>query len=122
MINYRTIAYAITDKRVYVSGGIFGRDVNDIEHREIKNLSVNVNFLENLKKVGTINLISAAASYSTLSYSFAISRNKFIAIKDPYNVYKLLKKISLNVAIDQAYPNTFRPKENTGYNRKFKEK
>ena len=119
LLNYGTIEYAITDKRVYISQGIFGRDVNNYEHRELTNLKVDVNFMENIKGLGTIILVYNGEGGNS-SYSFKADANKFISIEDPYDVYKLLKKVSLDVATDQAYPNAYRPKENEGYNTKYK--
>ena len=119
ILNYGTIEYAITDKRVYISQGFFGRDVNNYEHRELTNLKVNVNFMENIKGLGTINLAYNGEEGNS-SYSFKADNNKFISIEDPYGVYKLLKKVSLDVATDQAYPNAYRPEENTGYNTSYK--
>lgn len=119
IFNYGTIEYAITDKRVYISQGLFGRDVNNYEHRELTNLKVNVNFMENIKGLGTIILVYNGEGGNS-SYSFKSDANKFISIEDPYGVYKLLKKVSLDVATDQAYPNAYRPKENEGYNTKYK--
>ncbi len=119
VLNYGTIEYAITDKRVYISQGIFGRDVNNYEHRELTNLKVDVNFMENIKELGTIILVYNGEGGNS-SYSFKADTNKFISIEDPYDVYKLLKKVSLDVATDQAYPNDYRPKENAGYNTKYK--
>ena len=121
IFNYGTIEYAITDKRVYISQGIFGRDVNNYEHRELTNLKVDVNFMENIKGLGTIILVYNGEGGNS-SYSFKADANKFISIEDPYGVYKLLKKVSLDVATDQAYPNAYRPEENTGYNTKYRNK
>ena len=119
IFNYGTMEYAITDKRVYISQGIFGRDVNNYEHRELTNLKVNVNFMENIKGLGTI-ILAYNGEEGNSSYSFKADNNKFISIEDPYGVYKLLKKVSLDVTTDQAYPNVYRPEENTGYNTKYK--
>ncbi|MBS5945761.1 MAG: PH domain-containing protein [Peptoniphilus harei] len=121
ILNYGTIEYAITDKRVYISQGFFGRDVNNYEHRELTNLKVNVNFMENIKGLGTI-ILAYNGEEGNSSYSFKADNNKFISIEDPYGVYKLLKKVSLDVATDQAYPNAYRPEENTGYNTKYRNK
>ncbi|MDU6783159.1 PH domain-containing protein [uncultured Peptoniphilus sp.] len=121
ILNYGTIEYAITDKRVYISQGIFGRDVNNYEHRELTNLKVDVNFMENIKGLGTIILVYNGEEGNS-SYSFKADNNKFISIEDPYGVYKLLKKVSLDVATDQAYPNAYRPEENTGYKTKYRNK
>ena len=74
--------------------------------------------MENIKGLGTIILVYNGEGGNS-SYSFKTDADKFISIKDPYDVYKLLKKVSLDVATDQAYPNAYRPKENEGYNTKF---
>ncbi|WP_211224444.1 PH domain-containing protein [Eremococcus coleocola] len=119
LLNCGSIEYAITDKRVYISQGVFGKDVNNYEHRELTNLKVEVNFMENIKGRGTIILTYNGESGNS-SYSFKADANKFISIEDPYDVYKLLKKVSLDVSTDQAFPNAYRPKENEGYNTKYK--
>ena len=54
------------------------------------------------------------------NYRVSSDANRFISIEDPYGVYKLLKKVSLDVTTDQAFPNAYRPKENTGYNTEYK--
>ena len=82
-------------------------------------MKVDVNFMENIKELGTIILVYNGEGGNS-SYSFKADANKFISIEDPYDVYKLLKKVSLDVATDQAYPNAYRPKENEGYNTKYK--
>ena len=75
--------------------------------------------MENIKGLGTIILVYNGEGGNS-SYSFKTDADKFISIKDPYDVYKLLKKVSLDVATDQAYPNAYIPKENEGYNTKYK--
>ncbi len=82
-------------------------------------MKVEVNFMENIKGRGTIILTYNGESGNS-SYSFKADANKFISIEDPYDVYKLLKKVSLDVSTDQAFPNAYRPKENEGYNTKYK--
>lgn len=75
--------------------------------------------MENIKGLGTI-ILAYKGEGGNSSYSFKADNNKFISIEDPYDVYKLLKKVSLDVTTDQAYPNAYRPEENTGYNTKYK--
>lgn len=112
LINYSRIEYAITDRRVYLTSGILGRDIANIEYRTINNLIVNVGILENIFKVGTLRITNAASENNHPA--------QMKSIKEPYEVYKLLKQVSLDVTTDQYYPNAYRPKENPGYNTEYK--
>ncbi|WP_142977859.1 PH domain-containing protein [Eremococcus coleocola] len=114
-IRYRTIEYVITNRRVYISGGIFGRDVTSIDYRDIEDLTVNVNPLERLKGKGTLKLTRDYSTNTGSNYSVSYGV-RFKAIDNPYQVYKLLKKVALDVYTDQNYPNAYGPEDNSGYN------
>lgn len=113
-LSWKNVEYALSDKRIYLISGLFGKDIISIEHRDINNLIVDVNFIENSMNLGTLILKSPMSENER-------NRNKFAFknIKDPYDVYNLVKKVSLDVYTDQQYPNKLRPSENTGYNTEY---
>jgi hypothetical protein len=43
-------------------------------------------------------------------------------ISDPYEVFKRVKHMSLDIQTDIAYPNALRPDENPGYNTEYDSK
>lgn len=119
VFNYHTVEYAFTDMRVYIIGGLFGRDITIIEHRHLENLAVTVNFIENMRGLGSIRL-TPDITKGTGKDTTTVHGYRFFYIKKPYEVYKLLKKVSTDVTTDQQYPNAYRPAENPGYNTSYK--
>lgn len=112
---WNNIEYAVTDKRVYLVSGIFGRDITSIEHREAQKLSVDVSPIENMFKIGSIYL----TSYISGNNRSSTSRYTIKHIGNPYEVYNLIKRVSLDVYTDQQFPNMYRPDENKGYKTKY---
>lgn len=107
--------YIITDKRVYIISGIIGTDVKSLEYREIDKLNVNVGLLDKIRGKGTIQL-TPDRNYNRGEKTYVESGERLVGIEEPYEVYKLIKKNTLDVVTDQQYPNDLRPKSNKGYN------
>lgn len=117
---YHNVEYVITDKRVYSASGLFGIDVVTVEHRDISNLTVDVNPLEKLAGVGTIRLTPDVATGSGKGRRVT-KGYRLEHIENPYEVFRQLKQVSLDVYTDQQYPNQYRPAENPGYHTKYKD-
>jgi len=113
---HKNTFYAITDKRVMMRSGFLGIDFNAIDLDNISDMQVTVNPIENLLKVGTIRFSTGILSKGSKVGS------EFIAVKNPYEVFKKLKTISLDVKTDWNYPNKLRPEVNPGYNTKYEAK
>ncbi|MCQ3914452.1 MAG: hypothetical protein MJ201_01355 [Mycoplasmoidaceae bacterium] len=47
--------------------------------------------------------------------SSARGQGGIIDILDPYGVYKIIEKVSREVATDISFPNAYRPENNPGY-------
>lgn len=119
--SWHNIEYALTDKRVYLVSGIFGRDIVNIELRDIQNLTVNVNPIENMFQLGTIQLTPDHTSYSSSGRAHHYG-HRLKYIQEPYEVYHQIKRVSLDVFTDQMYPNKYRPDENPGYQTRYDDK
>jgi len=102
--------YAFTNKRVMIRSGFWGTDFKAIDYDRIQELTVTVNPIENLMGVGSIKAFTGA--YSSKG---APVFDRFIAIDEPYEVYRRLKQVSVDVKTDWKYPNALRPGENPGY-------
>jgi Zn-finger nucleic acid-binding protein/membrane protein YdbS with pleckstrin-like domain len=87
-LKYSNIIYVITNKRTILFAGIFGTDLQSIDHKRVVDFSVNVNPLDNLFGTGSISLHTASADVP-------IRPGKKLAnIPDPYSVYKKLKALT----------------------------
>lgn len=113
MIAVKNIEYMVTDLRVYLVSGIFGKDITNIEYREIKDLTVNVNPIEHFCRCGTI-VLTPDRSSSSRSGSSTRGR-RILHVSEPYDLYNTIKQLSLDVTTDQQFPNAYRPEENPGY-------
>lgn len=119
LLSWHNVEYALTDKRVYLVSGTLGRDIVSIELRDIQNLSVNVNPLENLFHLGTIQLTPDKSTYSSSNRRRVHYGHRFKNIQEPYEVYHQIKRVSLDVYTDQMYPNQYRPEVNPGYQTRY---
>lgn len=115
LIAWKNIEYVLTDRRVYLVSGVFGKDITSLELRDIQHLTVNVNPFEHMSQSGTIHLTPDRGSRNT-----SVRGLKMFSIKNPYEVYNRIKRVALDVTTDQQYPNQYRPSENPGYQTKYK--
>ncbi len=115
-INWKYVQYAVTDKRVYFTSGIIGRDINVLDYTAVYSPTVIVDFIDKLRNCGTIRLNPRAGSagMKTAGVKAALEH-----IPDAYNVYKMIKQVSLDIKSDMYYPNAYRPAENKGYKTKY---
>lgn len=110
MLVHSNTFYAFTDKRLLIRSGFWGTDFKAIDYDRIQDLTVTVNPIENLLGVGSIKAFTGA--YTTKG---APVFDRFTAIEEPYEIYRRLKEISLDVKTDWNYPNALRPESNQGY-------
>jgi uncharacterized membrane protein YdbT with pleckstrin-like domain len=114
---YRNTFYAYTDKRLMLRSGFFGIDFKAIDYDKIQNLEVNVNPLERFLNVGSIKVFTG--EYQTTKNGTRAIFSQFTAIENPYEVFKQIKQVSVDIKTDWNYPNKLRPEENPGYNTKY---
>jgi hypothetical protein len=94
--------------------GFWGINFNSIDYDKISDIQVTVNPIEKIFGVGTIRF--SAGKVNTKGYPLT---DDFIAIENPYDVFKKVKTTSVNIKTDWNYPNKLRPEDNPGYNTKY---
>ena len=114
MLVHKNTDYGFTNKRLLMRSGFFGISFKAVDYDKIQDLEVTVNPLENLFGVGTIRAFSGSVGNRG-----GRIYDKFIAIPDPYDVFKKIKEVSVNIKTDWNYPNALRPEENPGYKTKY---
>ncbi len=106
--------YAFSNKRLLARTGFWGTDFKTVDYDKIFDLEVNVNPVESMLGVGTIRAFSGR----TTSKGARIY-DRFVAISNPYEVFKRIKEVSVDIKTDWNYPNALRPEENPGYPTKY---
>ncbi len=114
-LSYKNTAYAITNRRVVLRGGVWAPNYKSIDMDQIGEVDVTIGPIEKMIGCGTIR----ADCGRTTSKGATITDN-IVAVDNPYEVYKLLKKTAVDIKTDWNYPNKLRPAENPGYHTEYK--
>lgn len=117
LFNYGNTCYAYSAKRIMIRSGFIGVDFKTIDFDKIADSEVNVNIIERIYNVGTVKF-STGETNSKGKLIF----QQFTSIKNPYEIFRLVKQIGVNIKTDYNYPNALRPDTNPGYKTKYKPK
>ena len=112
---YRNTYYIVTDRGIYVSGGVFSKTYNHKPFAELSHVDLHRGIFDQMFNVGDIITTSSQFSSNNSSASISIS-----SISNYIEVYNLVKKLQQDIYTDVMYPNDKRPAENHGYNTEYK--
>lgn len=107
---YGNTFYGFTNKRIMLRSGFWGTDFKSIDYDAIKEMEVTVNPIENMLGVGSVRFFTGRTGRKG-----APVYDRFIGIANPYEIYKQLKQVSVDIKTDWNYPNALRPETNPGY-------
>lgn len=123
---YQHTEYIVTDKGVYISGGLFSYTCNMKPFTELARVNIHRGIIDQIIEVGDVVLTSnnIADYYNSdvrvngrpVGTGFGITISD---IKDYRKVFELIKKLQEDIYTDTMYPNALRPEENQGYRTKY---
>lgn len=108
-LEHKNVVYAITDKRIIARNGLVGLDFDNVTYTDIANVRVDVSVLERIRKVGSVFVVTSSGASLCL-----------LSVEEPYEVYKRINKVFMDVKSDIHYPNALRPDVNPGYQTQYK--
>lgn len=119
-IKYKHTEYIVTDKGVYISGGLFTFNYEMKPFQDLATINMHRGIIDQLTNTGDVIMISDKISLVTNAVNNnrnnRINRGFIISdIKDYQEVFKLIKQLQTDVYSDTMFPNDMRPKENHGY-------
>ena len=117
LLAYSNTVYAYTNRRVMMRTGFIGTDFKSIDYDKISDIEVTVNFIERAYNVGTIKFFSGRTETNDGTTTKLYDR--WEAIPNPYEVFKKVKQVSVDIKTDYNYPNALRPDTNPGYNTRY---
>ena len=122
---YKHTEYILTDKGIYVSGGVFAYTCQMKPYTEVSRIFIHRGIFDQLLKVGDVVFSSTADERQNNSFNKLNSHdfygNLTIADTPEYQkVFELAKKLQNDVFADTMYPNNLRPEENHGYKTEYK--
>ena len=114
-IRYRNTAYIVTDRAIYVSSGIFTRNVTAKPFAELSHINLHRGIFDQMFNVGDI--IATTDQFTEKGKSVTINIS---SVSNYIEVYNLVKKLQTDIYTDVMYPNAKRPADNPGYNTKYR--
>lgn len=109
MVHSNTI-YGYTNRRLLMRSGVVGTSFKSVDYDTIQELDVTVGVIERLFNVGTVRAYAGRnTSKGTRIY------DQFVSIANPYDVFRAIKGVEVDVKTDWNYPNAMRPAVNPGY-------
>ena len=112
---YKNTAYIVTDRAIYVSGGLFTQNINVKPFAELSHINLHRGVFDQMFNVGDIVATSNQLSQNGKNITISIS-----SISNYIDVYNMVKKLQTDIYTDVMYPNAKRPSENPGYNTEYK--
>ena len=112
---YKNTAYIVTDRAIYISGGVFTQNINVKPFAELSHINLHRGVFDQMFNVGDVIATSNQLTQNGKSTSISIA-----SISDYINVYNMVKKLQTDIYTDVMYPNAKRLNENPGYNTEYK--
>lgn len=114
-IRYKNTYFIVTDRAIYVSGGVLSKTFKTKPFAEMSHIDLHRGIFDQIFGVGDV--IATSAQFSGKDGSAAI---EISSISNYSEVFNLVKKLQTDIFSDTMYPNDMRPPENHGYNTKYK--
>jgi len=112
---YKNTAYIVTDRAIYVSGGVFTTNINTKPFAELSHINLHRGIFDQMFNVGDI-----IATSNHLNQNGKITTITISSVSNYIDVFNIVKKVQTDIYTDVMYPNAKRPNENPGYNTEYK--
>jgi membrane protein YdbS with pleckstrin-like domain len=113
LMNYKNVHYCYTNRRIILRSGAWGVDYRTIEYDQVSDLNVEVGPIGEKYNTGNLSIITG-----TNSEDKKIT-NTMYSISQPYEVFKNINRVMLDIKSDLYYPNELRPSINKGYKTEY---
>ena len=111
---YKNTYYIVMDKGMYLSEGMFAKKYDMKPFAELSHVNLKRGIFDQMLNCGDIEATTSQMNQNGMPVSIA-----FKSISNYEEVYKLVKKLQIDIYTDVMYPNDKRPKENHGYKTEY---
>jgi len=116
---YRNTEYIITDKGIYVSGGIFSYNYEMKPFTDLSHVNIHRGIFDQMLGVGDVVVTCGHSGYNSRS-GHSFGGMTICDIRNYRWVFKLIKDLQTDIYADTMYPNDLRPEGNSGYKTRYK--
>lgn len=115
MLVYGNTVYGYTNRRLLMRSGVIGTSFTSVDYDKIQELNVQVGVIDRLFGTGSVRAYSGR-----MTSKGARIWDQFVSIRNPYEVFRAIKGVEVDVKTDWNYPNAMRPAVNPGYQTEYK--
>lgn len=123
VIKYKHTEYIITERGIYISGGIISLNVQMKPFTDLSNVNIHKGLWDQILGVGDVVMICGHSgfdsSYGHSNHGHAHAAFNICDIAEYQEVFKIIKDMQTDIYSDTMYPNAMRPDTNPGYNTKY---
>lgn len=118
---HRNTEYIITDKGIYVSGGIFAYKYEMKPFTDLSHINIHRGIFDQWLGVGDVVTVCSHTGYSSnSSHSHSSNGLTICDIPDYQQVFAMVKQLQTDIYADTQFPNDLRPGENHGYQTQYR--
>ncbi len=118
-IKYKNTMYAVTNKGIYCSGGVFSKTFEHKPFTELSHINLHRGIFDQCLGVGDVISICNHDGYNTRQHHSTFRGINICDIREYEKVYRMIKDLQTDIYSDTMYPNDLRPEENHGYKTKY---
>lgn len=112
---YKNTYYIVTDRGMYLSEGMFSKKYDMKPFAELSHVNLKRGIFDQMLNCGDVEATTSQMNRNGIPVSIT-----FKSISNYDEVYKIVKKLQIDIYTDVMYPNDKRPKENHGYKTEYK--
>lgn len=112
---YKNTYYIVTDRGMYLSEGMFSKKYDMKPFAELSHVNLKRGIFDQMLNCGDVEATTSQMNQNGIPVSIT-----FKSISNYDEVYKIVKKLQIDIYTDVMYPNDKRPKENHGYKTEYK--
>lgn len=127
VIRYKNTEFIITERGIYISGGVISMKYDMKPFAEMSHISIHRGVFDRLIGVGDV---VCSCNHGVIDGSIYMRNRRatntsqlrgitICNIRDYQNVFEMVKRLQTDIYSDTMYPNAFRPEMNSGYNTKY---
>ena len=115
---YRNTEYAITDRAIYTTGGMFTKNFEMKPFAELSHVTIHRGIFDQWLGVGDVNTVCEHTSHNHNGNHVGRGVN-LCDLRDYDRVFQMVKRMQQDIYSDVMYPNAMRPEANPGYHTQY---
>lgn len=122
---YKNTSYIITNKGIYISGGMFSFTTEMKPFTDLSHINIHRGIIDQWLGVGDVVTVCSHDSMGSISSSSGHSGHshshgmQLVDLADYQKVFQLIKDLQTDIYSDTMYPNDLRPAQNHGYQTEY---